>query len=64
MDISLQEQVWNRAQGRCEYCHFPSQLTRVAFQLDHIIAEKHGGPTTFENLALSCFFCTATKVQT
>src|SRR5439155_7190530 len=43
--------------GRCEYCRFPARLTRVPFQIDHIIAEKHGGRTTFENLALSWFFC-------
>ncbi|MBX3436655.1 MAG: HNH endonuclease [Planctomycetaceae bacterium] len=24
---------------------------------DHIIAEKHGGETTAENLALACFDC-------
>ena len=28
---------------------------------DHIIAEKHGGATTAENLALSCFDCNRFK---
>lgn len=28
---------------------------------DHIIAEKHGGPTSLENLAWSCFFCNRFK---
>jgi hypothetical protein len=28
---------------------------------DHVIAEKHGGPTTLENLAWSCFVCNRFK---
>src|SRR4030095_14464914 len=61
MDVRLQEQVWDRAQGRCEYCRFPAHFTRVPFQIDQIIAEKHDGPTILENLALSCFFCNRYK---
>jgi hypothetical protein len=30
-------------------------------QVDHIIAEKHGGKTTLENLALSCTLCNRRK---
>jgi len=33
----------------------------MPFQIDHIIAEKHGGRTTLENPALSCFFCNTFK---
>ncbi|MCA9270515.1 MAG: HNH endonuclease [Planctomycetales bacterium] len=29
----------------------------AAFQIDHIRAEKHGGKTQQENLALACFQC-------
>jgi hypothetical protein len=29
-------------------------LDVLPFQIDHIIAEKHHGPTVAENLALSC----------
>jgi hypothetical protein len=61
MDARLQAQVRRRAQNRCEYCRFPAELTPVPFQIDHIIAEKHGGPTTLENLAWSCFFCNSFK---
>ncbi|HEX7774563.1 MAG TPA: HNH endonuclease signature motif containing protein, partial [Pyrinomonadaceae bacterium] len=28
---------------------------------DHLIALKHGGQTTFENLALACFVCNRFK---
>ena len=61
MDARLREAVRQRAQGCCEYCQFPEPFTRVPFQIDHIIPEKHDGPTTFENLALACFFCNTHK---
>jgi 5-methylcytosine-specific restriction endonuclease McrA len=61
MDARLEAQVWRRAHHRCEYCGFPAQLTHVPFQIDHIIAEKHRGATTLDNLALSCFFCNTFK---
>src|SRR5690242_7822111 len=61
MDLLLQQQVRRRAQGRCEYCHFPAKFTLLPFQFDHIIAEKHGGLTMLDNLAFSCFFCNSHK---
>ena len=61
MDARLEAQVWRRARNRCEYCGFPAEFTRVPFQIDHIIAEKHQGRTTLDNLALSCFFCNTFK---
>ncbi len=30
-------------------------------QVDHIISEKHRGPTTYENLAFACTFCNRNK---
>ena len=57
MDVALHQLVWQRAQHRCEYCQFPADVSLLPFQIDHIIAEKHGGPTTAENLALSCERC-------
>jgi hypothetical protein len=30
---------------------------------DDVIAEKHGGPTTFQNLALACFDCNRFNVR-
>jgi hypothetical protein len=61
MEARLQAEVRVRAQGRCEYCQSPESITRVPFQIDHIIPQKHGGPTTRENLALSCFFSNTHK---
>ena len=30
-------------------------------EVDHVVAEKHGGPTSFENLAWACFYCNRFK---
>lgn len=45
------------ANGVCEYCHLPMAYHLVPFQIDHIIAEQHGGKTVSENLAISCLRC-------
>jgi HNH endonuclease len=58
---SMQQQVRERAKGCCEYCHLPDTLTTLPYQIDHIIAEKHGGPTILENLAYCCLHCNAFK---
>ncbi len=61
MDAELHELVWQRAGRRCEYCHLPATLEWLRFQIDHIIAQKHLGPSTVDNLALSCFHCNSYK---
>lgn len=50
-----------RAEDRCEYCHFPLPLAELPFEVDHIIARKHGGGSEPENLALACFYCNRYK---
>lgn len=57
MDRSLEELVWRRARSRCEYCQTPQGGDLVPFEIDHIIAVKHRGPTIAGNLALACFAC-------
>src|SRR5690349_24044916 len=64
MDVALEQQVWQRARRRCEYCQFSPDVSLLPFQLDHIIAEKHGGKTVLENLALSCERCNSLRAQT
>ncbi|MFO0960610.1 MAG: HNH endonuclease signature motif containing protein [Isosphaeraceae bacterium] len=54
---SLDQRVRKRARYRCEYCKIPALVSELTFPLDHIIAQQHGGETTFENLALSCPHC-------
>jgi hypothetical protein len=61
VDRALEEQVWARARFRCEYCLLPVGYTEAPFQIDHIIAKKHGGETVAANLALSCYFCNSYK---
>jgi len=57
MDPGLEKLVRNRARFRCEYCLLPEALASTPFQLDHIIAQSHGGETTSDNLAFACFHC-------
>jgi hypothetical protein len=61
MTPSLREAVRRRAEERCEYCHLPASCSILPFEIDHIIPEKHGGPTDLENLALACCYCNRFK---
>src|SRR5262249_8009705 len=45
----------------CEYCLIAADDTFLGCQADHVISEKHGGPTTAENLAHACTFCNQAK---
>jgi 5-methylcytosine-specific restriction endonuclease McrA len=57
----LRKTVYDRAKGCCEYCLIPEVATFASHQIDHIIAEKHGGLTEFNNLALACSLCNKYK---
>lgn len=57
----LERQVIAQAAGRCEYCRLPEHVSDLPFHTDHIIAEKHRGPTVLENLAWACFSCNMHK---
>jgi HNH endonuclease len=57
----LRARVTQAAQGRCEYCQTPQDLTLATFHLDHIMPRGEGGATEFENLCLSCPFCNEFK---
>jgi hypothetical protein len=61
MDANLERLVRERARQCCEYCRMPQAFDEIAFEIDHIIPRKHGGPTTADNLALACFFCNNRK---
>ena len=54
MELALRSAVRRRAHGRCEYCMLPEAHSPVPFQVEHIIARQHGGPTRLSNLALAC----------
>jgi hypothetical protein len=57
----LRQMVRERASERCEYCLYPEETAFLAFEVEHIIAEKHGGATTVDNLALACPYCNRFK---
>ena len=61
MDDALRAFVKARAGGRCEYCQFPEAASFLPFAIDHVIAEKHRGPTAEANLAWSCYYCNSYK---
>ena len=61
MAKSRRRRIWDRAQGRCEYCQLPQELTTLPHQIDHIRARKHRGPTTLQNTCLACAVCNAAK---
>jgi HNH endonuclease len=57
----LRRQVAARAEHLCEYCLIHEDDTFFGCQVDHIISEKHGGPTHADNLAYACLFCNRNK---
>jgi hypothetical protein len=61
MDRSLERLVWERAGGCCEYCRMPHEYDNAPFEIDHVIAASHGGPTRAANLCLACFSCNSFK---
>src|SRR5262245_38002722 len=61
MDDSLRQAVWDRAGGTCEYCHVPLAYDVLPYEVDHIIAEQHGGRTRLSNLAVACAACNKYK---
>jgi hypothetical protein len=54
-DRALVRLVRERARACCEYCRLPEAYSSMPFEVDHIIAEQHGGRTVAGNLAWSCF---------
>ncbi len=61
MSPRLRYQIQQRAGSRCEYCHFPEEVTELRFQVDHVVPEKHGGTADPMNLAWACFRCNSHK---
>jgi hypothetical protein len=61
ISAELRQLVSQRAQGRCEYCLLHEDFSIYTHEVDHVIAQKHDGLTTAENLALSCLSCNRHK---
>ena len=58
---ALRRLVIERAAQACEYCLLPSSLSFYPHEVDHVIALKHQGETTADNLAYACWRCNRFK---
>jgi hypothetical protein len=58
---ALRREVVERAGNRCEYCLLPAEVAFYPHEVDHVIAEKHGGATDVSNLAFACWRCNRHK---
>jgi hypothetical protein len=58
--VALRRQVIERANNCCEYCLL-SQEDQFPYEIEHIIATKHGGRDVLNNLAWSCLECNRNK---
>jgi HNH endonuclease len=61
ISAELRRQVIVRAERLCEYCLIHEDDTFFGCEVDHIISEKHGGPTEADNLAYACLICNRNK---
>jgi 5-methylcytosine-specific restriction endonuclease McrA len=57
----IQQQVRQRANYLCEYCHASEKWQYVQFTVDHVVPLKLGGEESFANFALACFHCNRYK---
>lgn len=53
--------IAKRALDCCEYCRSQARFSMQSFSIEHIVPLQKGGPTTLENLALSCQGCNGHK---
>jgi len=58
---ALRRLVQARAHCRCEYCLIHEGDVHFPHQPDHVIAQKHRGPTHEDNLAWACYLCNLLK---
>jgi hypothetical protein len=61
VSAELRRLVLARSGGLCEYCLIAEEDTFYGCQIDHVISEKHGGPTQEDNLAYACLSCNQAK---
>ncbi|MEH1969890.1 HNH endonuclease [Nostoc sp.] len=59
--VVLRRLVEERANYKCEYCQLPAEVAFFPHEIDHVIAQKHGGATDADNLAFTCWRCNRHK---
>lgn len=60
---SIQQQVRERANYLCEFCHANERWQYVKFTVDHVLPVSLGGGDRLENLTLACFHCNRRKTN-
>lgn len=58
---AVRQQVRERAEYLCEYCHTNERWQYVLFTIDHVHPQSEGGVSELDNLALACFHCNRSK---
>lgn len=61
LSATLRQLVNQRASGACEYCRIHQTFSMYSHEVDHVIALKHGGESTDDNLVLACLPCNRHK---
>jgi HNH endonuclease len=61
LSATLRQLVSQRAAGACEYCRIHQTFSMYSHEIDHVIAIKHGGESTDDNLVLACLPCNRHK---
>jgi len=61
ISAELRRLVVERANNCCEYCRIAQEDRLLPFQVDHIVAIKHGGVDAANNLCLACYKCNGFK---
>lgn len=54
-------EIEKRANGLCEYCKLPHNLSSSLFAIEHILPISKGGTDETNNLALACQACNNSK---
>ncbi|WP_253188243.1 HNH endonuclease signature motif containing protein [Leptolyngbya sp. 'hensonii'] len=59
MTISIKscQNIRERANYLCEYCHSSEEASASLFTFDHLVPQSLGGTDSEENLALACHRC-------
>ncbi len=58
---AVRQQVYEKANHRCEYCQTSRRLIGMPLVLDHIIPKSAGGSDERNNLAAACYRCNEFK---
>lgn len=61
MEESLRDRIAERADGLCEYCFSPANVSAADFAVDHILPKSRGGTDDPANLAYCCPECNNRK---